>query len=1154
MSDVDIPADQPARDLISATGLGQTLFVEAGAGTGKTTQLVSRIVNTVLTNHVPLSDIAAITFTEAAATELQARIRVAFERLIADPDTGDAIRTRCRDAVADADMAAISTVHGFASRILGEFSVAAGLPPRVSVLDEVSSQLAHERRWDRFVDRLHETPEHEELLYRAALMEIPLDPRYQGQASFKDVAANFGQNWDRLDELTAATPHQIGPIDFLAFDAAVNELGRVASTCIDPEDKLVRRIEDGHLPEMRSIVAISDPHTKLRMLSTKSRGATKGQIWGRGAGGKKAAWGGDVTEIKDFVTAVNDAAVAGIAATSGAVVEQLMQLTADEVVKAARARSEDGGLEFHDLLVLARRVLRRNANVRASLHDRYQHILLDEFQDTDPIQIEVASLIASTPADAQPEAWQEHPVPSGRLFFVGDPKQSIYRFRRADIKLFLAARDAFGGAAGPVSLSTNFRTVAPIIDWVNGLFATVMPEEIDGAQPKYEPLRAWRTGQQGVDHRPLVFGGEHDDPKVKAGALREAEATDVAAIITEVIAEPDRWPVLDDRSKQWRPARLSDVTVLIPTRTSLPFLREALDGREIPYRLATGTLVYDTQEVRDALAVLRAIDDPNDTVSLVAALRCPLYGCSDVDLFTYHQARRKWDLPATPTDSLDPAHPVVAALAHLRSLWEERWWLSPATLLERVLRERRAFIVAYGDPRPAEVWRRLRFLLDQARAFEESNGGGLRDFLDWAALQSADGARVHEPMLPETDEDMVQIITVHGSKGLEFPITILSGMTTAAKGRQGGVSVLWADDGPPEVKLRTGVATPEHQPRADLEEVMDQHEKVRLLYVAATRARDHLVVSGHHKAAGSKVDATFATRMATFAVEAPQLSRSFPADAAARTVGSAPTGDASSAESPAEAHGPGPLDGAAVLAERERWISERRDLLRPFERPNTLSATAIAATVDASIIDVDDDSRAASTPSAGENGGEKTLVRRKGRAGSSIGRAVHATLEVIDFDDPSNLRELVARQCDLESIPEHGDTVDALVRSALASEAVALGREHVTYRELYVGAPLGGVTVEGYIDLLIRTPDGLVIVDYKTDTASSEDAIDAKVAAYELQGATYAVALETTTGLPVVDCRFVFCMKGKAVERSVADLEGAKDRVRRTVRGPETAR
>lgn len=1143
MTAVAQPLDQAARDLISSTGLGRTMFVEAGAGTGKTTQLVDRIVNTVLERGVPLADIAAITFTEAAATELQSRIRVAFEQRIADPDTDSAVRTQCQAAVDDADAAAISTVHGFASRILGEFSVAAGLPPRVSVLDEVSSQLAHERRWARFVDRIHEHPDHGELLYRAALMEIPLDPQYPGQGSFKDVAAHFGQNWDRLDDLVDSTPQPIGPIEFEAFDTAVAELGRVASTCTDPADKLVRILEDTHLPAMRSLVVISDQHAKLRLLSKKSRAATKQQIWGRGSGGKKGAWGCDVAEIKDLITAVNDAANVAIGAATEAVVDGLMRLTADEVVKAARARRDDGGLEFHDLLVLARRVLRQNAEVRRALHDRYQHVLLDEFQDTDPIQIEVASLIAASPADTQPADWQRHSVAPGRLFFVGDPKQSIYRFRRADIKLYLAARDAFGDAAGHQTLSTNFRTVSPIIEWLNALFQTVMPVEVPDAQPAYAPLEPWRTGRDDTDHRPMVFGGAHPDPKVKAGALRDAEAADVAAVIADVLAAPERWPVHDDRSKAWRPARLSDVTVLIPTRTSLPFLREALDTSAIPYRLATGTLVYDTQEVRDAIAVLRAIDDPNDSLSLVAALRSPLYGCSDVDLFTYHQVRRTWDLPAAPPGGLAADHPVVVALAHLRSLWEQRWWLSPATLLERVVRERRAFIVAYGDPRPIEVWRRLRFLLDQARAFEESNGGGLRDFLDWASLQSADGARVHEPMLPETDEDAVQIMTVHGSKGLEFPITILAGMTTQAGGATRGVSVLWGDTGRPEVKLRAGVATAQHQPRADIEAEMDDFEKARLLYVAATRARDHLVVSGHHKA-GTKVDATFAARLSSFAVDRPELSQSFSAQES-RGV------DATASEPvPADGAAQGasePIDASEVWRERNEWIAGRQSMLAPFEQPTTMSATAIAATVDPSIVDVDDDTQNPSALPAGEQSPDVPRMRRKGRAGSSIGRAVHATLEFVDFDEPVGLRPLVDRQCDLESIPEYGDTVEALVRSALGSHAVSLARGHETFRELYVGAPLGAVMVEGYIDLLIRTPEGLIIVDYKTDSATSPAAIEAKVAAYELQGAAYAVALEVTTGLTVLDCRFVFCMSGDAVERSVADLDAAKQRVRHAV-------
>jgi len=1130
-------SDQPARDLISTHGLDRTLFVEAGAGTGKTTQLVSRIVNTVLNNDVRLSDIAAITFTEAAASELQARIRVEFEKRAQTEDPTH--RERAEQAIADTDLAAVSTVHGFASRILGEFSVAAGLPPRISVLDEVASQLANEQRWDRFVDLLNNEPELEELMYRAALLDVPLTPAFQGQPSFKDVAHNFAQNWDRLDELLdQPLGAALDPIDFTPFREAVRAVSALLDDCLDPDDLLAGHLRT-ILPEMQAVVAIDDPHRALRrMQALYRRGrSAKGRrvIWGRGTGGAKKNWAVDPKDIKDIIDQANDALSVVLDKVSEGVLDQLMRLTAREVRQAANERKSNGGLEFHDLLVIARQVLRDSAEVRKVLHDRYRHVLLDEFQDTDPIQIELASLIAATPAPRQPERWSDHSVAGGRLFFVGDPKQSIYRFRRADIKLFLEARDTFGaGSSGAVRLDTNFRTVPPIIDWVNGLFAEAMPDEIADAQPKYEPLRAGRSLQSSADHRPVVLGGEHPDPKVKAGELRLAEATDVARVVAAIRAAPDQWPVFDQRDKQWRSARLSDITILIPTRTSLPFLRDALSGHEIPSRLATGTLVYDTQEVRDTLAVLRAVDDPNDTLSLIAALRSPLYGCSDVDLYVYHQAHQRWSLRNAVPEGFDQQHPVVAALAHLRAMWEQRWWTGPASMLERVLRERRGFLLGYGTERPAEVWRRLRFLVDQARAFEESNGGGLRAFLDWAALQSSEGSRVHEPMLPETDDEAVQIITVHGSKGLEFPITILSGMTTAAKGKQNGVSVLWGETGPPAIKLRAGVTTAEHTARADLEDEMDTHEKLRLLYVATTRARDHLIVSGHHKVTG-KAEATYATRLAMFSVANPELCRPFSATPIVpSTDGHVSTHHQVSAVAVGQAR--------ESMGERHRWIAARQDLLAPFLVPAAMSATAIARTVDAALADSDDDTASA----AGESSGP-TIVRKKGRAGSAIGSAVHATLEFVDFDEPGDLDALVQRQCELHAIADYVDTVGALVRSALNSDAVALARTNTAFRELYVGAPLGDVMVEGYVDLLVQTPDGLVIIDYKTDSASSPAEIDAKLAAYELQGAAYAVALEESTGLEVVDCRFVFCKASGAIERSVVDLAGAKQRVRDTV-------
>lgn len=1170
--------DAGARDLISRSGLDQTLFVEAGAGTGKTTQLVDRIVNLVLgesggVGRPPrLNDVAAITFTEAAASELQARIRVRF---VQELESDDPVRReRAEQALSDIDVAAISTVHGFASRLLGEFSVLAGLPPRITVLDEVSSLLAREQRWERFVDLLNDDEAFADLMGRAAILGISLTPRYQGEASMREVANYFAQHWDRLaDVVDSMGATSLRPPDFTGFVAAVDDLEAALDLCSDPNDKLYQHIVR-IVADMRAIVAIDEPDRILRQLQQRRVEATSGDgvplIWTKTRSGRKESWEEEPAEVRQRIVAVNAAVVELLQQQVDDVLAVLVRLVATEVLQAAQQRQQSGGLEFHDLLVLARSALRDSAEVRSFLHDRYRHILLDEFQDTDPIQIELATLIAASEPTNDPGSWDQLDIDAGRLFFVGDPKQSIYRFRRADISLFLKARSVFGEAAGgtpTVQLDTNFRTVEPIINWTNAFFGAQMAEEVPGAQPKYQALRAHRVPESSAEHRPRLLGGCHPDELGSAPQLRTAEAADVADTIASIVAHPDRWPVFDERRERWRPAKLSDITILIPTRTSLPFLRDALRARDLPYRLAIGTLVYNTQEVSDLLAALRVIDDPTDALSLIAALRSPLYGCSDVDLFTYHQANPKWVLSAGDHGGLPDEHPVVGAIEHLYQLWSQRWWLSPAVLLDRLIAERHGFLLAYGTERPEEVWRRLRFLLDQARAFEESSGGDLRSFLDWAELQSADSARVHEPLLPETDDEALKIMTVHGSKGLEFPITILAGLTTKAQGRRGGVSVVWDDQGHPQVSLRKTAATSQHSPRADLEVVLDDHEKMRLLYVAATRARDHLIVSGHHSA---KNGHNAARQFADFAAEHPELFAPTEGDhhepnpnpnpdtnpdpdtdpaqsGSVRVDTSEPAGPPSQRSDTPEPED-GPRESRPDTTERAGWIARRADLVAPAGDRSTWSATAVAQSVDASISDTDTD-EPGDTRDAGadDTPARPDFARRRGRAGSAVGSAVHATLEVINFDDPHDLEALVRRQCELHDIADLYGTVSGLVASALGSEAVALARRHRSYREIYVAAPVGTVTVEGYIDLLIETPDGLVVVDYKTDRANSEREINDKLAAYELQGAAYAVALEASTGLEVVECRFVFCKASGAIERSVADLVDAKQRVRLTV-------
>ena len=1100
--------DCDARERIERSGLHETLFVEAGAGTGKTHELVERVINLVVHAGIPLSAVAAITFTEAAAAELRDRIREALERRLAEASTGLDERATCDRALAELDEAAISTLHGFALRILNEHPLEIHLPPRVEVLDEVSSQLAFEERWQRFVDELYADPAAEELVLRTWVLGLEIDTGRRrsrvGKVSLKDVASNFEANWDRIDPEADADHPPLSPIDLTPLADAVAELQIVAKGCSSDGDKLLGQITDKVLPEALAALAEPDPMRGLSLVKDHH------ERWKSGRRGVRTNWD-DVVAARASVDGVGVAGGEVCQRLTDQVLRQLSTRLARFTHDAADARRAEGQLDFHDLLVLARRLVQRSPSARSSLHHRYERLLLDEFQDTDPIQIEVAVLIATAVVDGTIDRpWTEVTTEAGRLFLVGDPKQSIYRFRRADIGLFLEARDALGGTS-PVTLSQNFRTVAPILAWVNHVFDQLMPVEVKDAQARYQPLTAFRTDAP-ADHRVVLLGGMLD---LNAGELRDAEAAAVAGAVVSVRDDPGAWLVQDEADGRWRAPRMADVTILVPTRTSLRQLEDALDSEHIPYRVATGTLIYDTQEVREVLDALRAIDDPNDRVALVSALRSPLYACSDVDLLTYRQAGGRWDLRAAPPAGLGEDHPVAQAIAGLRSLWEVRWWHEPSALLDRLLRERQAFALAFSHRRPREVWRRLRFLVDQARAFSEAGGGGLRAFLDWAELQRSEGSRVHEPLLAETDDDAVSILTIHGAKGLEFPITILSGATTQASARRNGLRVLWDGDRP-ELRLRKGATTDNFDRLADIEAEMDEYERARLLYVACTRARDHLVVSTfHHLKANPSYGGWLARCSAdveeTLCRRLPERQPGLPGEATVPTQPDIHVGDG-----------------------REAWCADRNALLAAQRRPRFLSATTIAETA-----------AEAEDPAADED--RPGIAWRRGRAGSAIGRAVHATLQFLGGEE-GRLDELAAQQSRLEAVPEAAEIVAAMARSALLAPSVKASSDAArSWRELYVAAPVGDRAIEGYIDLLYETAEGLVLVDYKTDTVGSTADVDAKVARYGLQAAAYAVALETSTGLTVAAAYLVFCTTGAPIERAVPDLDAAKEEVRRRV-------
>jgi ATP-dependent helicase/nuclease subunit A len=490
---------------------------------------------------------------------------------------------------------------------------------------------------------------------------------------------------------------------------------------------------------------------------------------------------------------------------------------------------------------------------------------------------------------------------------------------------------------------------------------------------------------------------------------------------------------------------------------------------------------------------------------LIAALRTGLYGCSDVELYEWRRSGGSWSLWREPPEGL-AGHPVAGAIAHVRSLAERSTWWPPADLITALVDERRLLDAALDSPDARDVWRRIRYVVEQARAWCDAGGHGLRRYLAWVRLQASE-ARTADTILPEHDHDAVRIMTIHAAKGLEFPITIVTGLTTQPPGKSSD-TVVWHRDSWTIASKEGDELYDEFQP---IDEQMSDAERRRLLYVACTRAVDHLVVSLHR--APPKSDAPM-TRLPSGALLAAH-------GAADRESGAAPLA-ANPGDWSADRPSPDELEWADVGA----WSAERERALRRAGRRLTVSATRLAD-------DLATDAPAWSDPGAVDDEGlRKEPVDlelppwQRGRYGTAVGRAVHGTLQFCDLVSGDDVAALAAAQCAAEGIIGLEPTVESLALSALAAPVVRAATEVEHHRELFVAAKVGDRVLEGYVDLLVRTPEGYLIVDYKTDAWRTGADRAERVARYRRQLAAYALALEQILGAPVVGGTLVHCRTG----------------------------
>jgi len=1078
---VSPPDDQAARDTIR-TSFAETLFVEAGAGTGKTTALVARAVHMIATGHLTaMSQLAAITFTENAAAELRNRLREGLQPdetgLYAGYAYSAAEQQRLAQGLATLDDAVLTTLHGFASRILSQAPLEAGLPPGFSVAATQGGGEEAQQSWDDFVDALLDDPVVREHLLRALTLGFTLN-------QLRTVAAALGGSWDRL----RGHPLMVPPLPPAGAEEVVRAL-RVALADEDrwPDDGLAAHLRDNVGPLVVELTNLDHP---LDLLEALDRAAI---LCGSGQAAKWKRAGLDKPTVVAALTDADQARKAIIATVGAAATEALGARVQEWLLQDADRRRDAGALEYHDLLVLARDVLRTDPHVRRRLHDQWPVLMIDEFQDTDPLQVEIASLLAGTCDNGDPGSWNEIPVEEGRLFFVGDPKQSIYRFRRADIDIFTAVGDKYE----PTRLQVNFRSVPGVLKAANAAFTALIGQDPDAGIP-YANLTEHR-GADGGELPVLLLGGPR--PGASMATLRQRESAHLADV---AVRARGAWTIGGGRKASYQ-----DMAILLPTRTSLPALERALQARGVPYRIESRSLVWSTDAVGGVVAVLQAVDNPADQVALLASLRNPGLACSDADLVTWRAAGGSWSLFAATPESLDAEHPVAAALATLRAWHDQRWWLPVNQLVETVVRELRLVELTASQRRPRDHWRRLRFLVDQARGWCDSGGSGLGSFVAWAARQMDDEADVLETVVPEPDDDAVRILTVHGSKGLEFPVTMVAGLAGSA-GRP--PSVLWTDDGP-QIRFKAGkLETAGWAAAAGDDKEQNRREAVRLLYVALTRAMDHLVLGCYHTPPkGANAQRSAAQRLWEL-LSVGDLARVEPDIPSGTRRAEPPT--------PAE---------VVTLPDRTQFAADRADLLEAVRRRVATNPTALVVaaggTGDETAVEPDRATDEADTVSS------RTVRRRSSSRGAAIGTATHRVLELLGDlrrPAPAEVTALARLACAEQQIPQLQADIESRVWSALGSDELqrALIGARSSLSEVYVVVRDGERFLEGYLDLLVDGPDGLAIFDYKTDRATTDAEIAAKQHHYAPQLAAYARAVEQVTGRQPSAASLVFARPG----------------------------
>jgi ATP-dependent helicase/nuclease subunit A len=1157
--------DELARKRI-VDDLDTCILIEAGAGSGKTFSLVARMVALIGSGKCRAETMAAITFTRKAAQELKGRFQVEMERAFAG-ETDGVRRKRLGRGLEELDRCFLGTVHSFCTAILRERPIEAGLDPGFEELDELEDALLLDRAWDEYLARLQASrPELLEELQPLGAEAPDLIDCYRELSTYPDV--DVARDDASRPDLTAARQRFYDLLDW-AEGVLPNQAPRSGW---DGLQGLLRTAL-----QRRPIYNLDDDIILLRFLADIDRsGNITLNRWDSEADARQAK-----ERFEAFRTGYLAPALRQWREYRHA---RLMEFILPAIERYGELKREKSRLNFQDLLMNTASLLRQNPEVRSYFQGRYTHLLVDEFQDTDPIQAEIMFYLTGQEQNGQEQdgegvTWQDwrelRPRP-GSLFVVGDPKQSIYRFRRADIDTYNEVkRLIIAGGGAVLRLTTNFRSLDALGAWANPAFRALLPVEADRFQAAFEGLDTVRTADGGCYCGIRAISIPRVD-RHRAEEIARLDAGRIAAWISRALAGGIRLSRTDGEraaglTEQPRPG---DFLILMRYKANIDIYAAALENCGIPYRIAGGEGFSRSPELLDLLKLLCSLLDPGDLVKLVAVLRSGLFGISDSQLYRFSKAGGHFDMRSEAPEQLEAGDRKLFdwAFAELRQFRDWLQGLPASAALEAIVSALGSVPAALtgelGRGRAGRLVQCLELLADAERKGTTSPAGqveylaslmqagvrvtsaaprpegtrhpGLRPARTENAVHGR-GAGIEEEIdLTPWDNDYVRIMNLHKAKGLEAAVVFLA---NPAKNRPHTPTVHISRRVPDLTGAVPGVGTAPRgyfviekmrgyarevlgQPldwdaHCETEQRYQDAEERRLLYVAATRARDLLVVSRYQGKPEISPWSPFEDHL-------DDVSELDVAGASGPDIARPAELDIACTSEPCAGAGSGGAGGGGGIELTPGDFEQVREDIRAAR--SAIGAASYTHTPVTSLV----------------KAGQPAPPREDTGRGQSWGNVIHRLLDACARGRAGDI-EALARRVLVEEGRPPGEAALA-VREARDVLGSPLWKRAMGGGQYFMEAPFyintggdaaegdravkgaGDSIVSGTIDLVFKEGDGWVIVDFKTDTVGDEIMLNGLTEYYTPQLEMYRRAWESVVGEPVREMCLYFTAINKLVK------------------------